>query len=275
MKTPKISVVIPAYNRPQTLRRLLKSVARQTQPASEVIVVDDASPASGKIPDLVQSFRGRLPGLQFIHNKINHGQSRCRNQGIRAARFPLIALSDDDDEWMPRKLEKQAALFRLRWNDTEMVYTWVLLKEEGGRVLWRFKPSLEAQGVRKFLWDISGSLPNPSATLIKKECLLRAGLFDESLSGPDDWDMWLRILQKGARCRAVRDFLTIQHQQKVRVSISLRGKLGFLHFARKHFLFFLRVNPVVFLHLAWFLTGVKLGLRDKFSRGGQESHASD
>ncbi len=264
MHRTDISVVIPTFRRPLLLARLLKSVARQTLAPAEVVVVDDASPERTDYEALLREFKGRFKSLNYVRNRTHRGAPACRNAGILRAKSPLIALVDDDDEWLPRKLEKQRAVFEKNGNKVDFVYNWVRVKDERGRVVENRNPSISGKGVGAFLRDISWNLPNPSATLIKRDCLLAAGLFDESLPGCQDWDMWIRILEKGYQYRPVRFYLTLQHTTRTGISKSWGGKKGFVLLALRHFRLFFRTNPLIFFHLAWFITGFKIGLRNKF-----------
>ncbi len=254
-------MVITTYNRVELLRRLFKSIVRQTLAPAEVIVVDDASRDKAAYHSLIQEFRGNIRRLRYLPNPFNRGLSFSRNRGILAAQNPLIALSDDDDEWMPRKLQEQVKAFQRRWDEIDFVYTGVLMKDEKGGILWRWNPSMGGGGLREYLSDISGKLPNVSATLIKRESLLQSGLFDVNLPACEDWDLWIRLIERGCRFHSVRGFLTLLHVQNAGMSRSSTAKKGFILLARKHFRLLAGVRPAVFLQLAWFATGFKLGLR--------------
>ncbi len=103
-----LSVIIPTFNRAHTLPRALDSVLNQTQPADDIIVIDDGS--TDETETLMQS---SYPSLTYLKQN-NKGVSAARNHGIKLAinqsRCEWIALLDSDDEWLPTKLEKQQAL---------------------------------------------------------------------------------------------------------------------------------------------------------------------
>jgi glycosyltransferase involved in cell wall biosynthesis len=101
---PKVSVVIPTRNRPVPLRNAVISVLAQTLSDLEVIVVVDGENGS-ETPSLIASFGdGRLRCIALPKSV---GGSEARNIGVRHARSKFVALLDDDDEWLPTKLEKQ------------------------------------------------------------------------------------------------------------------------------------------------------------------------
>lgn len=105
MGRPKVSVIIPAYNRADTIGAAINSVLRQTEPNFELLVVDDAS--TDRTKDVVREFRDTR--VELIEHVQNAGSSVARNTGIRAARGRYIALLDSDDLWFPRMLESQLA----------------------------------------------------------------------------------------------------------------------------------------------------------------------
>lgn len=103
MGLPKVSVIIPAYNRANTIGAAISSVLRQTEPNFELLVVDDASTDHTK--DIVREFRDTR--VELIELSQNGGSSVARNTGIKAARGRYVALLDSDDLWFPRMLESQ------------------------------------------------------------------------------------------------------------------------------------------------------------------------
>lgn len=104
MKTmPRVSVVIPTYNRAREVVRAVESVQRQTFTDLEVIVVDDASPDDTRAA--ITSITD--PRVRYVAHDTNKGGCAARNSGIQAALGRYIAFLDDDDEWLPNKLERQ------------------------------------------------------------------------------------------------------------------------------------------------------------------------
>ena len=97
-----ISVIIPAYNAEKTLAETLQSIAAQTRPADEIIVVDDGS------TDTTSNIADSVPGVRLIRQN-NSGVGLAFNTGIAAASHPLIALLDADDLWNPACLATHIA----------------------------------------------------------------------------------------------------------------------------------------------------------------------
>jgi glycosyltransferase involved in cell wall biosynthesis len=106
--TPQITVLIAAYNRPETLRLAVQSVLAQTYKAAEIIVVDDCSPDHDMRVVLAD-----LP-VKVIRHSTNRGLSASRNTGIIEAATEWVAFLDDDDEYLPERLERAAQSFRFK-----------------------------------------------------------------------------------------------------------------------------------------------------------------
>lgn len=96
-----VSVVIPTHNRSALVARAIKSVLAATSPGDEILVVDDGS--TDDTPAVVRSFGDAVRYLRIEQS----GSGAARNLGIRSASCPLVAMLDDDDEWLPDKLELQ------------------------------------------------------------------------------------------------------------------------------------------------------------------------
>lgn len=107
MTSSPVSIVIPTYNRAHLLPRALGSVLSQCAPEDEVIVVDDGSTDGTR--DLVARF-SRITYLPLPHS----GAGVARNRGVQAARHPIIAFLDSDDEWLPGTLEYKRAILSAR-----------------------------------------------------------------------------------------------------------------------------------------------------------------
>ena len=103
MTTPTVSVIVPTYNRAEWIGATLRSVLTQSQPALEVIVIDDGSTDA---TDTVVA--GFAPPVRYVRQD-NAGVSAARNHGARLATSEMIAFVDSDDLWRPRKLEAQLA----------------------------------------------------------------------------------------------------------------------------------------------------------------------
>ncbi|HEX5501553.1 MAG TPA: glycosyltransferase family 2 protein [Thermomicrobiales bacterium] len=127
----RVSVIIPTHNRAALVLRAVTSVLRIVEPGDEVLVVDDGS-TDGTEAALAH-YDGRIRYLRVPHG----GAGAARNHGIRAARTPLVAFLDSDDEWAPDKLRLQRALLQQR-PDVLFCFSDFSVRHESGRVTRRF-----------------------------------------------------------------------------------------------------------------------------------------
>ncbi len=182
-KIRPVSVVIPTYNRADRLPSAIRSVLEQTAPPAEIIVVDDGS--TDGTAALVRTF----PGVRYLR-QANQGVSAARNHGIREARHNWIALLDSDDEWLPRKVERQWGALerepRFRFCHTDEI--WI---RKGRRVNPMKKHA--KYGGHIFHHCLPLCVISPSSALIHRDLFERYGLFDPQLPVCEDYDLWLRI----------------------------------------------------------------------------------
>ena len=180
----KISVIIPTYNRRHTLERAIDSVLSQTFKPFEIIIVDDGSEDGTR--NWVQE---AYPSIKYIYQS-NNGVSSARNKGIRSSRGSWIALLDSDDEWMPEKLEDQV-IFINENPGSLFCHTNEIWIRNGVRVNQMKKHKKYGGDIFKYCLDMCRI--SPSSSLVKKEVFEDVGLFDESLTVCEDYDLWLRI----------------------------------------------------------------------------------
>ena len=102
---PTVAVVIPTRNRAPMAQRAIQSAMRQTVSDLELIVVDDGSVDS--TPELLRTFND--PRFVAIRDQTPRGANAAPNQGVRVARGAFVAFLDDDNSWLPHKLERQLA----------------------------------------------------------------------------------------------------------------------------------------------------------------------
>jgi len=179
-----LSVIIPSYNRSQSLRRALQSVYQQSRADFEVIVVDD-----GSTDDTAEVIAAHYPQCIYIFQS-NKGVSAARNAGIAHASGEWIAFLDSDDEWLPTKLEMQLKA-SINHPKYQIIHTDEIWIRNGKRV----NPMQKHQ--KHGGWIFEKCLPlcaiSPSSVMIHRQVLQTVGLFDESLPACEDYDLWLRI----------------------------------------------------------------------------------
>jgi glycosyltransferase involved in cell wall biosynthesis len=187
VKPPPVSVIIPCYNYGRFLAEAIESVLSQDHPAVEVIVVDDGSTDNTR--EVVAGFGDRV---RCIHQE-NAGVSAARNTGIRAASHDLIALLDADDTFLPGMLSRLAATLVRLGRDYGLVACDCLKVTSDGRLM--PQKSLAPQRAadvhtcdlilrNRFVVD---------GVVVRRDALLRAGLFDPDLRCSEDRDLWIRL----------------------------------------------------------------------------------
>jgi Glycosyltransferases involved in cell wall biogenesis len=188
---PKVSVIIPTYNRAEFLSSAIASVLNQTFQDFEIIVVDDAS--TDNTHQVVSSFDNYR--IKYIRHETNRNGSVARNTGIMMSSGEYIAFLDDDDEWLPEKLKIQVSLLENSSPKVGGVYTGSLeIDRATGKVLEQVVPSKRGDIYNDLL--IENCIGTASTPILRKECFEKVGLFDESLPSSQDLDMWIRISEE-------------------------------------------------------------------------------
>jgi glycosyltransferase involved in cell wall biosynthesis len=187
---PTVSVIIPTYNQANFIDKAIESVLSQTYQDFEIIVINDGS--TDNTEEIIRGFKDKR--VKYVKKYKNKGISVARNIGIKVARGKYIALLDSDDEWLPEKLDKQIKILQDESPELGVVYSNLCYIDENGKNMNRkLRNSKKAEGyIYEDLLE-KYCVGSPSSFLIKKECFNRVGLFDDLLSGQEDWDMWIRI----------------------------------------------------------------------------------
>jgi glycosyltransferase involved in cell wall biosynthesis len=187
MGQPAVSVIIPTHNRAGLLPRAVRSVLDQSHPAEEIIVVDD-----GSTDHTERLLRSEFPSVTYMRQE-NQGVAAARNQGIREARGEWLAFLDSDDEWLPRKLERQVEALREE-PDYLLCHTNEIWIRRGKRV----NPMSKHAKSGGYIFEecLPLCVVSPSSVIVHRSLLERVGLFDESLPACEDYDLWLRVCSR-------------------------------------------------------------------------------
>jgi glycosyltransferase involved in cell wall biosynthesis len=183
-----VSVIIPTFNRSSQLATAVRSVLRQTQPALEVIVVDDGSTdATG---ELIESLHFR-DDPRFRYVRLEHrGVSHARNIGVSLARHDLIAFLDSDDSWAPNKLALCLPLFE---DGCDVVSTDALITiAETGEQFASSRRSTPAEG-QILVPLLLNNFIVTSSVIARKSALVAAGLFNSLFESSEDYHLWVRL----------------------------------------------------------------------------------
>ncbi|HFI0085410.1 TPA: glycosyltransferase family 2 protein [Streptococcus suis] len=202
MEQELVSVIIPTYKRNDTLKRAIESALRQTYKNIEIIVVDD----NANFPDIREKNRelvAHYSNIRFFENETNLGGGLTRNVGISKALGDYLAFLDDDDEFLPEKIEKQYELYKTLKNDNvAMIYcyanmintdgtTEVLMKNYEGTPLYE---------------NVCSCIAATSWWFCPKEKLLSVGGF-EDISSRQDASLLVKLLARGYEIYRVPEVL--------------------------------------------------------------------
>lgn len=216
---PKVSIIIPTYNRADLLPRAIASILAQTFRNFELIIVDDGS--TDDTPEVVNKFQEKDNRVKYIRQENSGGAARPKNTGIKNAAGEYIAVLDSDDEWLPEKLAKQLNLFE-KFNNPNLgfvgCHAFIVNKKPDGQNIFKIPSYRKSEFLEKILHrDYLGS---GSGIMYKKSVFDDIGFFDENLKSGQDWEMRIRLLQK-YDFEAVPEPLIKYHLHQASVSESL------------------------------------------------------
>ncbi len=217
-----VSAVIPAYGAESTIVETLDSILAQTIPVHEIIVVDDVSPDdtvsvvrrwAGRVGSGPYSARRATKGklwevesgregvqccitdcgvpLRLVQSQTNGGPAAARNMGIGIATGEWIAFLDSDDAWLPEKTAVQVATVAEN-PGTALVCGRTVPLVDVGSGKWEV-----GRGAERELSLADFVAHNPVATstvMARRDVLLGVGGFDGQFCGPEDYDLWLRVV---------------------------------------------------------------------------------
>jgi glycosyltransferase involved in cell wall biosynthesis len=197
---PKISVIIPTFNRAALIGDAIQSVIAQTYLDWEAIVIDDGSMDDTR--SVVENFAD--PRIRYLYQE-NKGLPGARNTGIRSARGEYIAFLDSDDLFMPHKLEIQLRMLEER-PDLGLVAGGHLEIDQKMQILREVRP-WQSQSMFELSNWVQGCPFIVNAVLVRREWLERVNLFDENMPYVEDWDLWLRISHVGCRMDWIKNIV--------------------------------------------------------------------
>ena len=202
MNNELVSVIIPSYKRSEMLPRAVKSVLAQTYKNIEVIVVDDNDPDSLWRRDtekIMSQFKNNHQVKYICHEKNKNG-SVARNTGIKNASGSIIAFLDDDDEYLPTKIEKQVS-FLLEHPEYRAVYSgWIRANK-------KIIPTHQGD----LSYDIlsGNNIIYTNVIMMWKKCAEEFGGWDESFNRNQEAAFLLRYFDAGYKIGVVSEALVL------------------------------------------------------------------
>lgn len=221
---PSVSVIITTHNREDLLPRAINSVLAQTYNNFEIIIVDDGS--TDNTEQLVNSYMQEHKQIKYIKHEKAKGGNAARNSGIRAASGEFVAGLDDDDEFTSDRLW----ILMDNYNDQYSLITSRSIKiTKSNQTKTKYISEVDLDTMLFF-----NAIGNQ--VLVKKAIIMESGLFDENLKRYQDYDMWLRIIQKYGKAKVVNKITQVIHyEHDVTTNNTVKNNLhGALCFYRKH-----------------------------------------
>lgn len=202
----KVSVIIPTYNRAALLQKAISSVLAQTFTNFEIIVVDDGSKDNTRTTvTAIDDHR-----IHYIYQE-NAGLATARNRGLQLSTGKYVAFLDDDDLFLPNKLQIQVQ--KLENNQVVGLVSggWIYIDIEGTKFRenrpWEWRPVLNLD-----TWLVScPTIVN--AVLVRRSWLEHVKGFDETLQQSEDWDLWLRLAYAGCQMEWVEEIVCAYRTQ--------------------------------------------------------------
>ena len=184
---PLVSVVLTTYNRFDLFQNAYQSILEQSYTNLEIIIIDDCSTEKGYKDILLNKFDHRTI---FIRHQINKGLASARNTGIKNSKGCFISFCDDDDIWMPKKIELQLQTYFNSPAHVGVVTTSSKIMTENKTFLrqiqisgWFYKKMIGAKQ----------PLGNGSTLLFTRQCIDSVGLFDERYKRGIDGEYLYRV----------------------------------------------------------------------------------
>lgn len=188
MQQPPVSVVVPAFNAARTLARALDSIAAQTQPPAEVVVVDDAGS-----DDTVAIAEAHPLRPRVLRLAVNHGAGGALHRGIEAATHDWVAFLDADDEWLPDKLALQLAALAEE-PEAGVVATGFVFVGRDGKDSWEYGIAPFAHSGRDFWRNLLvDSAILQSSAMVRRRLALATGGVEPTMRTGSDQHLFVRL----------------------------------------------------------------------------------
>lgn len=195
-----LSVVIATYKRDEALKKALESLTEQTYKNFEVVIVDDNADKgwSEKTAAIIEQFNDKLD-INYIVNEVNLGSAATRNKGIDAAKGEYITFLDDDDIYLPEKIEKQLA--DMKKSDADYGLTNLYLYNENDEIAdRRTRDYIKSDKPEElFRYHLLYHMTGTDTFMFKADYLRKIGKFPMKDVG-DEFYLMERAIREGGKC---------------------------------------------------------------------------
>ena len=193
MTTPKVSIIIPAYNAARYIKEAVDSALAQTYPSVEVVVIDDGSTDDTK--RILEPYIG-AGKIKYVY-QTNKGLAGARNTGIKNSSGEFIAFLDADDLFLPEKVAAQARVLEENRGYGVCYSDLTHFTDTNPPTFFRHRYSYSSGNVFREL--LKKQFINPLTVMARRSLFDEYGCFDEALRRSEDWDLWLRWAHAGVR----------------------------------------------------------------------------
>jgi glycosyltransferase involved in cell wall biosynthesis len=217
---PLVSAIITTYNRPSYLERAVHSVLKQTYSNIELVVVDDHSDTHAR-ETLAEIDLGELTAVTCVRHEENRGANAARNTGIEASSGEYIAFLDDDDRWVPEKIERQVDVFLDSSQDVGVVYAGIKKITENGIQVTN-PPAIDGDMTKALLCgNVVGSM---SVVMVRADLAKRVPL-DEQFPSWADLEWYVNLSKHAEFSRIPEPLVVYDSRSHNRLSADLDKKL--------------------------------------------------
>ncbi|SEB00524.1 Glycosyltransferase, GT2 family [Pseudobutyrivibrio sp. ACV-2] len=185
----KVSIIIPTYNRKNTIQRAIDSVIKQTYQNFEIIIIDDCS--NDGTYEIIESYNDDR--IMYLKNDVNLGSATSRNLGMSHAIGDVIAFLDSDNEWNEHYLENRLKYISKGYN---FVFGRIeIIEENGNCVVLPIESSSVLNDYEELMKVIlEHNVIDTNAVVMTRDCYDKCGGFHDNLRKFDDWDYFMKII---------------------------------------------------------------------------------
>lgn len=245
---PKISIIIPTYNRAVLLPRAIQSVINQTFKDWELIIVDDGSTDTTK--EVIEEFIKKDQRIKYLWEPNSGWASKPRNLGIQNAQGEYITFLDSDDEYLPNNLIRHLEI-HTKYQDIDLSGSdmYMLGDKDNNKKFYSYSSAFGRLTIEQVL-KITFS---PNTMFFKTEFLKKIGEFDENLRYSEDLDVTIRSATVGT-VFLIKECLVKVYPSAVsltRTPDSYKISDGLSPFFTKHFETYKRYNELAYYYFIW------------------------
>lgn len=218
-----VSIIIPVYNGDKYLYEAIDSAIKQTYKNIEVIVIDDGSFKFNNYKPILAKFKST--SIRFIKIGKNLGVSSVMNIAIKNANGYYINWLSHDDYFDHRKIEKQLKILEINNLENGVCFSHFISFNENKN--YRRKINVKSFLFNKKNWLLMSDNLHGCSLLIPKHLIVEEGLFDENLKFTQDYDMWMRLLNKGVKFILCDEYLLFSRRHSLQDSVTMYDQVYF------------------------------------------------